>query len=56
MYVAKKMTVVKATDPAKDLAQINVLARRELTEAEVYTFAVRLCDDQPDRDYERFTA
>ncbi len=55
MLVLKTMTVVKATDPAQDLAQINLLTRRELTEAEVYTFAVRLCDDQPDRDYERFT-
>ncbi len=54
MLVLKTMTVVKATDPAQDLAQINLFTRRELTEAEVYTFAVRLCDDQPDRDYERF--
>lgn len=37
-----------------DLALINQLARRELTADEVYTFAVRLCDNDIDRDYERF--
>lgn len=37
-----------------DLALIHALARRELTEEEVYTFSVRLCDNEVDRDFERF--
>lgn len=28
---------------------------RGLAAEEVYTFAARVCDDQPDRDNERFT-
>ena len=38
----------------EDLEQINALARRELTADEVYLFAVRLCDNDIDRDGERF--
>lgn len=37
-----------------DLVLINQLARRELKAEEVYTFAVRLCDNEVDRDCERF--
>ncbi len=37
-----------------DLALINALARRELEAGEVYTFALRLCDNDIDRDCERF--
>ncbi len=40
----------------EDLEQINALARRELTADEVYLFAVRLCDNEVDRDGERFAA
>ena len=38
----------------EDLEQINALARRELTADEVYLFAVWLCDNDIDRDGERF--
>ena len=38
----------------EELEQINRLARRELTEGEVYAFSVRLCDNEVDRDGERF--
>lgn len=38
----------------EDLELINALARRELKAEEVYTFAVRLCDNEIDRDGERF--
>ncbi len=38
----------------EDLALINRLSRRALTGEEVYTFAVRLCDTEVDRDFERF--
>ena len=38
----------------EELEQINRLARRELTAEEVYAFSVRLCDNEVDRDGERF--
>ena len=37
-----------------DLALINGMARRELKAEEVYVFSVRLCDNEVDRDFERF--
>ena len=37
-----------------DLALINTLARRALRPEEIYTFSVRLCDNEVDRDGERF--
>ena len=37
-----------------DMARINRLSRRTLAPEEVYTFAVRLCDNEIDRDLERF--
>lgn len=40
---------------AEDLAAIRRLSRAELEADQVYTFALRLCDDQVDRDDERFT-
>lgn len=39
---------------SEDLALINALARKELKAEEVYTFAVRLCDNEVDREWERF--
>ena len=55
------MKIVKASQwgepawvSAEDLALINRLARRELKGEEVYTFSVRLCDNEVDRDWERF--
>ena len=36
------------------LEDINRLSRTPLTEAEVYAFSVRLCDNEVDRDGERF--
>ena len=51
-----KDAVVKGigTPTADELALINRLARRELGADEVYTFALRLCDNDIDRDHERF--
>ncbi len=51
-----KDAVVKGigTPEAEELALINALARRELGAEEVYTFALRLCDNDVDRDFERF--
>ena len=42
-----------APDEAR-LAKINAYARTPLTAEAVYCFRVRLCDDRPDRDFERF--
>ena len=39
---------------AEELREINRFAQAELTAEEVYTFAVRLCDNEVDRDHERF--
>lgn len=48
--------VVKTADPGPDdLALIAAQARRELKMDEVYTFAVKLCDNETDRDLERFS-
>ena len=37
-----------------DLEEINRLAKTPLQAGDVYTFAVRLCDNEVDRDFERF--
>lgn len=48
--------ILKSIQPTKDdMELINRYARRTLTEDEVYTFSVILCDNDIDRDYERFT-
>ena len=51
-----KDAVVKAigTPDEDELALINGLSRRELGADEVFTFALRLCDNDVDRDFERF--
>ena len=46
---------VGAPDEAQ-LAKINAIAKGTLTKDDVYVFSVRLCDDQVDRDFERFSA
>ena len=40
---------------AEELSCINEFAKCELSVGEVYTFAVKLCDNEIDRDCERFT-
>lgn len=53
----KRMLSVKAVSPGtEDLKLINGYAKTPLTEDQVYTFTVRLCDNEVDRDFERFTA
>ena len=51
-----KEAMVKAigTPDREELELINTLSRRELGADEVYTFALRLCDNDVDRDFERF--
>ena len=38
----------------EELADINRFAKTALTEEQVYAFSVRLCDNEVDRDLERF--
>lgn len=53
----KNGQVIKSApgDIPEELSLINQYARRELTEDEVYIFSVALCDNDIDRDNERFT-
>lgn len=52
-----KGAVVKALDVTEaDLALINRQALKALTADEVFSFRLAACNDQVDRDYERFTA
>ena len=39
---------------SEDMDLINRLAKTTLAPEQVYTFAVRLCDNEVDRDWERF--
>ena len=52
----QKETQVATTGVATQaqLEAINAQAKAELTAEQVYVFSVRLCDDQIDRDMERF--
>lgn len=50
--------VLKGTEgivPAKELEQISRYTRREFSPEELYIFSVVLCDNEVDRDFERFT-
>ena len=47
-------SIMKTALGEEDLSAINALARAQLTEDQIYTFAVRLCDNEVDRDFERF--
>ncbi len=44
------------TPGVEELALINQFAKRELKAEEVYAFSVKLCDNEVDRDFERFPA
>ncbi len=47
-------SVIRHSVSQEDMRLINQLAKSELTPDQVYTFAVRLCDNEVDRDWERF--
>ena len=56
MEISKDARVLAVGEPGEDeLERINALTRRALGADEVYTFALRLCDNDIDRDFERFT-
>lgn len=46
--------VIRHTVSREDMILINRLSKSELTPEQVYTFALRLCDNEIDRDWERF--
>lgn len=55
MEINKEASVSLAGTPTPEqLAAINRLAKTPLTAEQAYVFSLRLCDDQPDRDFERF--
>ncbi len=55
MEIKKETEVVVSGMPTQaQLMAINGQAKAELTAEQVYVFSLRLCDDQVDRDLERF--
>ena len=55
MEIKKDAAAVAVGMPnPQQLEKINALAKGALTAEQVYVFSVRLCDDQVDRDFERF--
>ena len=55
MEISKEHTGAAACETTdEELARINAFAKTALRPEEVYTFAVKLCDNEVDRDYERF--
>ena len=55
MNVKKETEVQSSGVPtAVQLAAINAQAKAQMKEDQVYVFSLRLCDDQVDRDFERF--
>ena len=51
----KEMGGVQSVVTGEELERINTFAKRTLSADEVYSFAVKLCDNEIDRDGERFT-
>lgn len=55
MNTVKSARLTKGGVPTPEqLEKINLQSKAELTQEQVYCFSVQLCDDQPDRDFERF--
>ena len=55
MQIRKETEVMTSGVPSEvQLGAINALAKAEMTAEQVYVFSLRLCDDQVDRDFERF--
>lgn len=55
MDIRKELGLAEScTVGEEDLALINRLTKSPLQAEQVYVFAVRLCDNEVDRDYERF--
>lgn len=50
-----KNKITKGFASKDDMKKINLYSQRELNEDEVYIFTVSLCDNDVDRDFERFS-
>lgn len=56
MKISKQAEAVCGGVPDEEqLRLVNAQSKKKLTKEEVYVFSVRLCDDQVDRDGERFS-
>ena len=55
MQIKKAAEAINSGAPtAVQLEAINAQAKAKLTAEQIYVFSLRLCDDQMDRDFERF--
>lgn len=54
-FITKGASIAPNEVHDRDLELINRFTLRELTAEDVFTFAVVLCDNKTDRDYDRFT-
>ena len=55
MRVTKAAEAISGGTPtAVQLEKINTMAKTRLNGEQVYVFSIKLCDDQVDRDFERF--
>ncbi len=52
--VKEAKTETQSLPTPEDMSAINVFSKKELTAAEVFTFDILLCDNEIDRDFERF--
>lgn len=55
LKIVKEGKAASGTPAESELEAINAFARTDLTAEQVYTFSVILCDNEVDRDGERFT-
>lgn len=55
MRITKKGEALRGAPGAEELAAVNAFSKSELSAEEVYCFSVLLCDNEVDRDFERFT-
>lgn len=55
MNITKDGKSTERTDTRSELEKVNRFAKTALTEDEVFTFSVLLCDNEVDRDFERFS-
>lgn len=55
IFCGKGIDVCESGVSVQDMELINALSRRKLTQDEVYTFNLVLCDNEIDRDFEQFS-
>ncbi len=54
MRISKKGEALGGAPGAEELSAVNAFAKTELRAEDVYCFSVLLCDNEVDRDFERF--